>query len=68
MRQRQLGSKVDLHLHQQLLESLGDEDQREMARLMSDDGMTYDGMYWHYIDKWEGRAAEFRDGYGRGPR
>ena len=35
MRQRQLGSKVDLHLHQQLLESLGDEDQREMARLMS---------------------------------
>ena len=35
MRQRQLGSKVDLHLHQQLLESLGEEDQREMARLMS---------------------------------
>ena len=35
MRQKQLSSKVDLHLHRCLLESLGEEDQREKARLMS---------------------------------
>ena len=25
---------------------------KEEARKMSDAGMDYDGMYWHYIDKW----------------
>ena len=29
-------------------ESIG----KERARAMSDAGMEYDGMYWHYIDKW----------------
>lgn len=25
---------------------------KEQSRAMSDPGMQYDGMYWHYIDKW----------------
>ena len=25
---------------------------KEKARVMSDAGMSYDGMYWHYLDKW----------------
>ena len=25
---------------------------KEEAKVMSDAGMSYDGMYWHYIDKW----------------
>jgi len=25
---------------------------KEKARAMSDDGMDFDGMYWHYLDKW----------------
>ena len=25
---------------------------KEKAKIMSDAGMSYDGMYWHYIDKW----------------
>ena len=25
---------------------------KEKARVMSDAGMSYDGMYWHYVDKW----------------
>ena len=25
---------------------------KENAKVMSDAGMSYDGMYWHYIDKW----------------
>jgi len=25
---------------------------KERAKIMSDAGMSYDGMYWHYLDKW----------------
>eukprot|EP01062_Namystynia_karyoxenos_P003069 TRINITY_DN11081_c0_g1_i3.p1 TRINITY_DN11081_c0_g1~~TRINITY_DN11081_c0_g1_i3.p1 ORF type:complete len:362 (+),score=97.10 TRINITY_DN11081_c0_g1_i3:81-1166(+) len=37
---------------------------KEQARKQSDAGMSYDGMYWHYLDKWMFALARLAEATG----
>ena len=40
---------------------------KEKAKVMSDPGMSYDGMYWHYVDKWIFALVRLAEAKGETP-